>query len=193
MNKKDAVNAAHALQQFLDAPRPFPEIVTCGLVEARTFIPGADHVIISIVSKSAPDPVLCEGWHDLLRLKFDDIDGEHDDACSVIDANEIARFAFQHRRAKRLVVHCEAGKRRSVSAAAALSMHIGNKRWRPEWMTKDQRIPNAHVYKRVRNAANAIVMPALERQLRAVAQARGLRLPDRMVRQEMAYRRRERE
>ena len=81
-------------------------------------------VIISITSPNSSFPLLQEGWSDILRLSFDDID--HEDGQNYIifsdsQAEEILDFAIKNID-KDLFVNCDAGISRSTAIVVALEL-----------------------------------------------------------------------
>lgn len=149
-----------------------PAFVTLGRTMVERFFPGRFDVCISIGDPDLPPAKLQPGWRDVLVLQFDDLDIEvppgtlctsnvSEEGRPVVPiaeehAAQIVAFARKHRRARRIVVHCEAGASRSVSTAIALSVVLGGPKWWPDrypeqWKRTD-RVPNKLVYDAVLRA-----------------------------------------
>jgi predicted protein tyrosine phosphatase len=89
--------------------------------EAQAADPG--WAVISISEPFRQPAELAEGWADVLRLEFDDVD-EHG-AGSTLFTDRMARTVVEYaeraiRQGHSLLVHCHAGVSRSASVAIAL-------------------------------------------------------------------------
>lgn len=100
---------------------------------AEAMRPPRDTALISITDPIKPPATLQEGWSEILRLSFDDIDpvtypddGDDDyigamreiHAYQLVELAEFCRTAFARNR--RLVVHCRYGQSRSAGVAKAI-------------------------------------------------------------------------
>jgi predicted protein tyrosine phosphatase len=85
--------------------------------------------VISIADVGADDARLQQGWHDVLRLGFDDID--HDDGeyvlCDEFHARAIIEFVERcnDEKVEGILVHCNAGISRSAAVAKWISERHG--------------------------------------------------------------------
>jgi len=91
------------------------------LDEAERHEPLPTQVCISITSPPSARAELRDGWLDVLRLQFHDMDVEGPDWSLMSDdqARRLVAFVRHHRRAD-FVVHCEAGLSRSPAVALAI-------------------------------------------------------------------------
>ena len=100
---------------------------------AEAMRPPRDTALISITDTARPPAALREGWSEVLRLSFDDIDpvtypddGFDEEyaamreihAYQLVELAEFCRSAFARNR--RLVVHCRYGQSRSAGVAKAI-------------------------------------------------------------------------
>jgi predicted protein tyrosine phosphatase len=108
-----------------------PEFVILSRTKAARYQPSGVEVCISISNSEAPDLVLSPQFHDVLRLRFDDIS---EDARGMEEffvsfrqehAHEIIAFVQRWRSAERIVVHCLAGLSRSPAVAIGLCEIFG--------------------------------------------------------------------
>ncbi len=85
--------------------------------------------VISITDSGTDDSRLLSGWHNILRLVFDDID--HDDGeyvlCSEFHARAIIEFVERcnDEKVEGILVHCRAGISRSAAVAKWISERYG--------------------------------------------------------------------
>lgn len=123
-----------------------PEIIIHSIKGAEAFIPGPEDICISIRSPGNMRARLSPGFRAILRLWFHDLAGIDPPyparavPFTPRDAEEVARFVRQHKdRARRIVVHCEAGISRSVAIALAISTTLyGYWAW-PAFMPQEYR------------------------------------------------------
>lgn len=111
------------------------KVIFVGRATAENCGPYSDWALISVGEPAASDgpPVIKDGWHDVLRLEFHDVDMDTHAApdgpyvlMSVEDAWQIV--AFVERVAPRievLVVHCRAGISRSAAIAKWVARRYG--------------------------------------------------------------------
>ena len=101
--------------------------------QAEVMRPPRRSALISITDPRKPEAALLEGWSEVLRLKFDDVDPVtfpgQDTHLSVITSSQvaaIAAFVATHSKVSiRLVVHCRHGVSRSAAVAKAAAESLG--------------------------------------------------------------------
>ncbi|MDE1941767.1 MAG: dual specificity protein phosphatase family protein [Betaproteobacteria bacterium] len=129
-------------------PSPLADVVFMGRIEAEAEPAKSDWVVISLSERDAEPAKLREGWRDILRLEFHDIDGPQEpyDLFSDDQAREIIRFVNAHAPSVRgILVHCKAGISRSAAVA--------------KWIAESYGLPfpveygryNKHVYATLKN------------------------------------------
>jgi predicted protein tyrosine phosphatase len=102
---------------------------------AEAMIPDGSESIVSITDTQAPPANLNEGWHALLRIRFDDADPDEFPG-SEFEAGLIPIFSSQAKEisdfvhsisdhSETLVVHCKYGQSRSPGVAKAICQHFG--------------------------------------------------------------------
>lgn len=108
-------------------------IKVLNIEEAEAYEPDPSEVCISITSPTVR-AALRDGWQDVLRIQFSDIDGlrwgltekqtaeiaSTETLFSDDMARQVVAFVRKHWHAKRIIVHCEAGVSRSAGVALAL-------------------------------------------------------------------------
>ena len=93
-----------------------PEVIVASRSAAESYTPSPEAVAISVRSPRSHAAALPDGFGNVLRLSFDDVE-EPRPNCEVLsdgDAERIARFLVFNRNAKKLLIHCEAGVSRSA-------------------------------------------------------------------------------
>lgn len=104
--------------------------------------------IISITDTDKPDVVFGRfaNIHGILRLKFDDVQGDEPNAMTVEDALNILEFVSvaQMDPVLRLIVHCEGGVSRSAGIAAAIKTIL--KQDDMDIFRNPKYAPNKHCY-----------------------------------------------
>lgn len=123
------------------------------LDEAERYEPLPTQVCISITTPAAKAD-LRDGWLDVLRLQFHDMDVEGPSWSLMTDdqARRVVEFVRYHRHAD-FVVHCEAGLSRSP--AVALAVHeILTGEAPPEATEKVFHLHNRYVRRKVLEAAD---------------------------------------
>lgn len=92
---------------------------------AESITPDKSMVCISIIRPGENEAKLREGWKDVLKLKFDDVDrlAYHTQRFSLEDAQEIILFMEENKDIETVIVHCMAG----ISRSAAVARFIGEK------------------------------------------------------------------
>lgn len=97
---------------------------------AEAYLPEANESVISITDRGAAPADLNQGWTSVLRIAFNDVDSDADEAdtdpgeMSVQQALEIARFVREAANGShRIVVHCRFGQSRSPAVAKAICEH----------------------------------------------------------------------
>ena len=95
---------------------------------AQTLQPTGSEVIVSIHDRSQEPAALQDGWKDILRLSFHDMDvvKKDYDLFNEDQAREVIAFIEKHVDAERIVVHCNMG----VSRSAAVAMFISDQQER---------------------------------------------------------------
>lgn len=125
--------------------RRLPPILVLSRSKAEAYTPrDSAEVCISIRSRTTLARRLSPSFAAILHCEFDDVAPDTDRAQNITrdEARRLVAFALQHRRATRLVIHCDAGASRSVSVAAALQAGLAG----------FQRCVNQSTYWRVRDA-----------------------------------------
>ena len=130
------------------------------IAKAITLQPFPGDVLVSITEPDCtPKPIFQDGWKDIVRLEFWDIEAIKDRMFYPINdaqANEIADFIRRHHEGRedvRLMVHCRAGISRSAGVALAafeFTQYSGNEAEFPGLMNVDRR--NALVCRKVMDA-----------------------------------------
>ena len=85
------------------------------------------HIIVSITDPGTLPAILRQNHQTkgVLRLEFEDVDGDQPDAMTTEQAEAIANFINEHKDSiDIIVVHCEAGVSRSAGVAAAISLVV---------------------------------------------------------------------
>lgn len=96
--------------------------------QACKLTPRPEVSVISISAPGKPAP-LADGWCEVLRLEFHDIDPIHGEAPDMVSFNglhveEIFDFADRNRE-RDLMIHCDAGVSRSVAVGLFISNEWG--------------------------------------------------------------------
>lgn len=153
----------------------FPEVVILSLEDVERFEAEPTDVCISIRSPEGggrPDDhsrpaALSPNFRDVLRLAFDDLAKEQPPGSvefTKADVEAVVDFAWRHRDAGRLVVHCQAGKSRSAAVGMALGLAFGL-RWQfPAWYTEELRRSRRVVYGKLFDAVHIRARAAKARQ-----------------------------
>lgn len=97
------------------------EVVFTSRAQAERQTPPPNWAVISITEPSTTAAALQDGWHDVLRLKFDDVDVATDEAATVFspeDAVAVLHFVTKNAsEVEGILVHCFAGISRSAAIA----------------------------------------------------------------------------
>ena len=99
-----------------------------GRIEAELEPARPDWVVISLSEWGAEPAKLRDGWRDVLRQEFHDIDEPQEpyDLCTPDQAREIIRFVDAHAGNSRgILVHCRAGISRSAAVAKWIALKYG--------------------------------------------------------------------
>lgn len=82
-------------------------------------IPKPGNVVILITCPENDFPILEDGWDDILRLRFDDINQKSDTSFSEYEAKKILNFVIKNFD-KYIFISCDAGLSRSAGVFVAL-------------------------------------------------------------------------
>src|SRR6516225_1654715 len=102
------------------------QVLFASQAEAEKLAGLSDWIVISITGPADPPAALKEGWGDILRLSFDDIDFAQDDMrpISAEDATRLVQFVRKYAdTVDGVLVHCLAG----ISRSAAVAKFIAEK------------------------------------------------------------------
>ena len=126
----------------------FPRIV------AESLSPLKEAVVISINDEMDNLSNLQEGWGDVLRLAFNDDDGQDVNSFNEAHALQILQFLDQHKDVEHMVVHCTAG----VSRSAAVAMFVSECQQRElfqqtRWVDPERQVSrfNRYIYRGLHN------------------------------------------
>lgn len=122
--------------------------------QAGSFISPYRYAMIGVVSPMEQHPNYQDGYVDLLKLNFAEIDFNCDTfrAITENDVENILQFVEKNKELVDLfVIHCGAGISRSSGIAAALSKIYNDD---DSWVFKNPKyMPNMRVYKKILDAA----------------------------------------
>ena len=98
-------------------------VVFYSRVIAEKLQPTGSEVIVSIHDRSQEPATLQDGWKDILRLSFHDMDvaKENYDLFNQDQAKEVIAFIEKYADVERIVVHCNMGVSRSAAVAIFIS------------------------------------------------------------------------
>lgn len=100
-----------------------PSVAFYPRAKAQLLRPGPTDVLISIHDADQEPAVLQDGWRDVLRLSFHDIDipKEGFDLFHASQAEEVIAFATKYATVEHIYVHCNMGASRSAGIALFLA------------------------------------------------------------------------
>jgi predicted protein tyrosine phosphatase len=133
-------------------------------LDAERIVPRSNEVAISITNPRQAPAVLDEGWKDVLRLGFHDVEepAGHYREMTLEQAESVLAFVRKHKHSP-LLVHCEYGASRSAAVALFVAA------WQNRPLDGDDEAANPWVLRMLSSAGRNKAMRWVDPRLGAVA------------------------